>query len=122
MAVIVARVDIDITNNAYWDDQFQFGVLGDTSWSFTGCSFLLDVKPLPSTGPASLSLSSAAATIVVDDPIGRVLHFYVPDTTIIAQLPVGMYYYDLIMVAASGQRDPLMWGKLKVIQGVTFED
>lgn len=122
MGLAVARVDFTIATNVFWDDQLQFGILGDTSWSFTGCTFLCDVKVSPGTGPALLSTSTGAGTIVTDDAIGRVLHFLVPDTTILAQLPCGEYHYDLIMVnTATGERDALMYGKLCVTNGVTYE-
>lgn len=133
----VSRVDIEISNNVWWDDPFQFGQPTDTSWSFTGCSFLLDVKIKSSDAVALLSLTSVGGTIVVDDAVARILHINATDHVIRAALPpmtdpvtftaegpeVGHYVYDLIMVTnATGERDMLMTGTLKVAQGVTIED
>jgi hypothetical protein len=73
-----------------------------------------DVTPL-------LTLTSAGGQIVVDDAVQRILHFNVPDTTILASLPIAEYQYDLIMLDAStpAVRVPLMSGEIKVKQGVT---
>lgn len=122
--VVVAIVDIELANNVYWDDAFQYGKIGDTSWSFTGKSFLLDMKVNKSDATAVLSLSSGAAQIVVDDAVQRILHFFVSDHVIRAALtPCQRYFYDLIMVdSVTGQRDALMRGEICVAQGVTIED
>jgi hypothetical protein len=125
----VARVNFAIANNVWWDDALQFGVAGDTSWSFTGKSFLLDIKRTRSDASPLLSVNSTGGKIVVDDVALRILHFLVDDHTIRASLPVtecptGLpYVYDLVMVdTGTGQRDLLMHGTIEVKQGVTVED
>ena len=119
----VTRVNIEIRNNVYWDDAFQFGMPDDFTWSFTGKSFLLDVKAKSSDASALLALSSTGGTIIVDDVSHRRLHMYVTDASIRATLPIGCYVYDLVMVDNStGERDALMYGTLSVVQGVTGED
>ena len=118
------QVNFLLANNVTWDDQLQFGYSDDMTWSFAGASFLLSVNtapdvPVPPGAPPLLSLSSAGGTIIVVDPIMRILAMNVPDTTIQQSLPVGCYVYDLIMVNPSGSRDALCWGTIQVVQGVT---
>lgn len=113
--------NIFISNNATWQDAFQFGKAGDTTWSFTGMSFKSEVKVLNTDTAPLLTAQSSDGSIVVDDVVQRVLHFNVPDTAIQAALPVGEYVYDLIMIDTSTPpiRTQLMQGKLVVRQGVT---
>jgi len=116
-----ALVDIVIPNNATWSDAFQFGVVGDTSWDFTGQSFKLEIKASHNDTTPLATFTSAGGTIVVDDLVQRVLHMNVPDTTIDTDLPVGQYVYDLIMFDGSSPaiRVQLMTGHVFVRQGVT---
>lgn len=116
-----ARVDIEVASNQTWNDAFQFGVAGDTSWSFTGMVFHLDIKADKNDAVALLSLTTANGRIVVDDLVNRILNFNVNSTDLLA-LPIGEYQYDLCMLDASAPpvRVPLMHGEVKVKQGVTL--
>lgn len=120
MAITRATVNLVIENNATWLDAFQFGTVGDTTWSFVGQNFRLDVKGNKDQTAALLSLTSAAGTIVVDDVVQRVLHLNVPETSITAALHPGEYIYELVMFDNSvpAVRVPLMGGKLIVEQGI----
>jgi len=115
-----ARVNIEIANNATFNDAFIFDQ-GATDWSFTGKTFKMEIKANKFDVTPILTLTSAGGTIVVDDAVQRILHFNVPDTTILSSLPVAEYQYDLIMLDASSPavRVPLMRGEIKVTQGVT---
>jgi hypothetical protein len=121
--ITAARVDIDIANNATWNDAFQFGVPGDLSWSFTGASFLMDVKAQKTDVTPLLTLSSTAnpASIVVTDVVNRVLNFAVPYLTIQGALPPAEYVYDLVMLVGSNPvvRTVLMKGRVRVHTGIT---
>jgi hypothetical protein len=121
MAVTAARVDMVILNNATWIDAFQFGTVGDTSWNFNGQSFRMDIKGNNDQVTFLLSLTSGAGTIVVDDPIARILHLNVQDTVVAAALLPGEYQYDFVMIDGSVPpvRVPLMQGEVKVKQGIT---
>ena len=121
MPTTVARVDMEIYNNATWTDAFQFGVVGDTSWNLAGQNFRLDIKGNKDSTTILLTLSTATSTIVVDDTTQRILHFNVPETAIVAALLPGEYVYDLVMYDYStpAVRIVLMGGKLTVRQGVT---
>lgn len=92
-----------------------------SSWSFTNKTFRLDVKASKDDVAALLSLTSANGRIVVDDAVRRILHFNVSSDDIIANLPVGRYIYDLIMLDDSAVpiRTTLMAGSISVVQGVT---
>jgi len=119
----VTRVDIQIANNVWWDDQFQFGEPDDFTWTLNGMNFYLGIKNRFEDTSAFLTFTSLAGQIVVQDPINRILGMLVPDTTLrngTPPLPPGKYVYDLIMVNAStGQTDGLMYGELHVKLGVT---
>ena len=121
---MAATVTFSIMNNAWFLNAFRFGVLGDTSWSFTGKHFLCDLKSDPSVTKPDLSLSSltpSPATILVLDPVVRVLQFNVTDLLIRSKLQLGPYQFDLIMVDnVTGERDTLMSGTITVDQGVTL--
>lgn len=121
MADTAACVNMVVPNNATWEDAFKFGTDGDTTWSFTGQSFRLDVKGNRNDTVALLTLSTALGSIVVDDVVQRVLHLNVPDADIVAALHVGEYVYDLIMFDASfpSIRVNLMRGNICVTQGIT---
>jgi hypothetical protein len=128
MAETAAYGDFDITTNATWEDALQFGgtIPGCTgatgpAWSFVGQNFRLDVKGNKEQAVALLSVTSAAGEIVVDDPIGRILHTNVPETVINAALVPGEYLYDLVMFDGSTPpvRVILVQGKLKLRTGIT---
>ena len=116
-----AKVDIEIVNNATFQDAFMFGTAGDTSWSFSGQTFKMEIKANKFDVTPILTLTSAGGTIVVDDVVQRILHFNVPDATIQASLPIAEYQYDLVMIDGSTPaiRVPLIRGEIKVRQGVT---
>lgn len=121
MAQTAACVDIYVPNNVTWQDAFQFGVTGDTTWSFVGQSFIVEVKASGNDATPLFTLSTALGSIVTDSAVLRVLHFNVPKTAILASLPVGEYVYDLVMFDASVPpvRVPLMSGHVFVTQGIT---
>jgi len=114
-----AHEDMAIDNNATWSNAFQFGTPTDTTWSFNGCTFAADVQLTYYDATPKLSVSSAAGTIVIDDPNQRVLHFSVAPLAIQNALLPGAYVYDLIMTDAMGIKTALMHGCLTVVQGVT---
>lgn len=121
MAITRATVNIVIQDNATWIDAFQFGTVGDTSWSFTGQHFRLDIKPTIDSPTALLSLTDAAGTIVVDDPVARVLHVNVSEAALLAAtLLPAEYVYELVMFDTStpAVRVPLMGGELVVKHGL----
>ena len=121
MAQTAACVDIYQQDNGTLQDAFQFGIPGDTSWSFVGKSFKMEVKQSRDDVMPVLTLSDAAGSIVVDDPVQRILHLNVPYNIIQSNLPPSHYVHDLIMIDGSVPpiRTPLMGGKLIITRGVT---
>lgn len=121
MAITAACVDLVEPNNATMQDSFQFGTAGDTSWSFTGQSFRMDVKASRDDTSPLVSFTSLAGQIVVDDAVNRILHFNIPESAIVAALPVAEYQYDFIMFDSStpAVRVVLMQGELRITQGIT---
>lgn len=121
-AVTAARVDVVTPDNATWTDAFEYGIQGDTSWSFTGMGFRLDIKGNKDTQTSALlSLTSTGGQIVVLDAVNRILQLNVPEATLTGVLVPGEYDYDLIMFDTSVPpvRTVLMYGKFKLVHGVT---
>lgn len=123
MALTASRVDLQVLDSGSFVDAFQFGTPGDTSWSFTGVTFNMDVKGSADDVSPLLSMSSGNGMIVVDDAVNRILHFNVSWSALEAALVPGCYVYDLIMIDGStpAVRTPLMGGKLEIRHGVTQE-
>jgi hypothetical protein len=122
MAQTAACVDIYSLNTATLQDAFQFGDADDTSWSFTGMTFEMEVKASREDATPLLTLTSGAGEIVVDDAALRVLHLNVSPADVQAALPCGEYVYDLVMIDPAPTPDvitPLMQGRLFIKQGVT---
>ena len=130
-----AIVNITTADNVTFEDAYQFdppavpgqplppyypaGGTGPT-WGFTGQNFRMDIKTnLNASGP-SLTLTSAAGQIVVDDFTNRILHFNVPETIFSGLIP-GTFLYDFIMFDGSVPpiRVMLMQGKFYLQHGIT---
>lgn len=121
MVDTAARVHLLVFDNATFEDAFQFGVVGDTTWSFTGQNFRMDIKGDDDDAAALLSITSGAAQIVVDDAVARVLHFKVDEATLTTALTPGEYVYDLVMYDNStpAVRTVLMRGILTLCHGIS---
>lgn len=121
MAQTAACVDIYALNNATLQDAFRFGTAGDTSWSFTGMHFIMEIKASRDDVAPLFTLTDGASEIIVDDAAQRVLHLNVDDNDLRAALPVAEYVYDLVMFDESAPpiRTVLMQGKFVLKQGVT---
>lgn len=119
--ITCAIVDITVSDNATVQDAFQFGTAGDTTWSFTGMTFKMEVKASRDDASPLVTWTSGGGEIVVDDAVTRVLHLNVPDTVVQASLPPAEYVYDFIMLDGSTPaiRTQLMQGKFTVCRGVT---
>lgn len=120
-SVTSAHVDLAFDNNATWQDAFQFGVPGDTSWNLVNQSFSMAVQLTHYDSAPLLLLQSVAGTIIIDDTVQRVIHLNVPDTVVQAALAPGQYVYDLVMYDNSTPsiRTPLMHGDVCVAKGIT---
>lgn len=110
--------------NASFQEAFQFDppVSGVTppTWTLYP-NWRMDIKGYYEQTPALLSFTSAAGQIVVDDPVQRLIHFNVPESTLVGPLVPGEYVYDLIMFDNSvpAIRIPLAHGKFFLTDGVT---
>lgn len=125
-----ARVDFSAQDNVTFQDAIQFDPKGATGatgatgpfapWTLTGQNFRMDIKRRRDDTSALLSLTSPSE-IVVDDPILRVIHFNVSETTLTAALIPGRYIYDFIMFDNSNPaiRVPLMYGDFWFKHGIT---
>jgi hypothetical protein len=121
MAITAAKVNMEVIDSGDWSDAFQLGTPGDTSWSFTGGSFHMDVKGSTDDAVPLLSLTTANGYVVIDDPVNRILHLAVPQSVLEAALIPGRYVYDLVLISAAGVRTPLMYGWVKIKHGATQE-
>lgn len=137
-----AHVDIVTSNNATFNDAFQFDpppwwltTTGATAppgatyptWGLSGQNFRMDVKGWRGqTGPY-VSFNSTGSTgvtgsqIQINDSVNRVIQFNVPEGVIQNALLPGKYLYDLIMYDQSSPpiRVQLMHGEFKVTDGIT---
>lgn len=115
-----AIVNIVTADNVTLSDAFQFGTVGDTTWSFTGMSFRMEVKA-SRDDVTPLAVFVSPTQIVIDDVVQRVLHLNVPDATIQSELPVASYVYDFLMIDGSVPpvRTMLMQGRITVQKGVS---
>lgn len=116
-----AHVDLAYQDNETWQDAFQFGVVGDTSWSFGGCTFHMDVKgDLDDVNPL-FQLNSANNRILLVDSVQRIIQFNANFVDVQAALHPGRFYYDLVMLDAStpAVRTLLMRGRVRLCHGVT---
>jgi hypothetical protein len=118
MARTAAWVNIYISDNATFQDAFQF--VAPAGFSIAGMSFEMSVKASRDDVTPLVTFTSAAGQIVIT-PIGDVINFNVPDSTIVADTPPGVYDYDLVMFDASSPpiRTLMMQGKFIVTHGVT---
>lgn len=116
-----AIVNIVANDNATFSDAYQFGTVGDTTWSFTGMTFKMEIKASREDVAPLITWTSGANQIIVDSASQRVLHFNVPMTAIQAALPPAEYIYDLVMLDGSTPaiRTILMQGEFVVSRGVT---
>lgn len=123
MSDTAAIVNMTVYNNVTWQDAFRFGEEDDTTWSFTGQKFVLEVKGNPNDSTALLELKSDDGEIVVDDAVERILHLNLGYVALAAALKVGEYVYDLVMydAAVPSVRVMLMRGKVFVKQGISGE-
>jgi hypothetical protein len=115
-----AEEHMTVANNGTWSTAYIIGKEGDLTWSFTDCQFELDVQRNRYDQVPLLSLTTGNGRVIVDDPIQRILHFNVVAADIQASLSPGIYVYDLVMIDVNGVRTPLMFGNLKIVQGVTY--
>lgn len=120
-ALTAAIVNLYTNDNATFQDPLQFGVAGDTSWSFAGMSFEMSVKASRDDQTPLATFFSSSGDIIVDNAATRVLHFNVPNTIIQAKLPPAEYVYDLVMYDGSNPpiRTVLCQGCFVVEHGVT---
>jgi hypothetical protein len=119
-----AHVKIVTASNATFNEAYQFdppqpGVTPPV-WTLYN-HFRLDVKTAYGQPTPLCSFTTAAGQIVIDDPVQRVIHFVVPETSIVPPLIPGTFVYDLIMYDDSvpAIRVPLMHGEFIVTTGVT---
>lgn len=118
IAATASIVDIIAPNNATLQDAFQFDPAG--TW-LLAANFSMAIKMARSDPAALVTFGTSDGTIVVDDPVQRIIHMNITDTALAAALPVGEYVYDLVMHDASAPpiRTLLMQGRFFVTNGIT---
>jgi hypothetical protein len=123
MAQTAAIVDIFISDNATFQDAWQFNPPPPlTSLNFAGNSFEMSVKASRDDVSPLVTFTSGGGQIVLASPTPNpVVNMNVVDTVIQTSLPAAEYDYDLIMLDTSVPpiRTQLMQGKIFVKHGVT---
>ena len=117
MAQTAAWVDIYISDNATFQDAFQFVAPTGGSLSLLGTTWEMSVKA-SRDDVAPLVTFTSPTQIVIADAVNCIINMNVPDTTIQSDLPAAEYDYDLIMILST-VRTQIMQGKLFVRHGVT---
>jgi hypothetical protein len=119
-----SNVTIVTAKNATFNESYQFdppqaGVTPPT-WTLYA-NFRMDVKAYFEQTLPLCSFTTGAGQIVVDDPVQRVIHFNVAESSIDPPLVPGKYFYDLLMISNDiiPIRVPLMHGDFIVSDGVT---
>lgn len=104
------KADITWWQNVDFSRVFQFveDGTGDPH-DFTGSTFEMDIKAPPGSG--AVVLAATLGTADIDE--GKITVGWA-DTA----LAVGEYVYDLVRIN-SGVREPLMYGTITILQGVT---
>lgn len=122
MAQTAAQVDIWITDNATFQDAWQYNPPAGTTLNFAGNSFEMGVKASRDDVANLVLFTSGGGQIVIASPVNpAVINMNVVDTVIQTSLPSAEYDYDLIMLDTSVPpiRTLLQFGKLFVKHGVT---
>jgi hypothetical protein len=123
MAQTAAQVNIFITDNATFQDAWQYNPPPGATLNFAGNSFEMSVKASSDdVAPLVTFLSSSGQIVIASDTNPAVLNMNVPDTVIQSDLPAAEYDYDLIMLDTSSPpiRTRLQFGKIFVKHGVTL--
>lgn len=120
MAQTAADVDIFISDNATFQDAFQFVPPVGGTLSLTGMTFEMSVKASNDDVTPLVTFTSPTQITVVD-VVACTIHMNVADTVIQTSLPAAEYTYDLIMYDGSIPpiRTQMMYGNLFVSHGVT---
>jgi hypothetical protein len=121
MAQTAAWVDIYISDNATFQDAFQFVPPTGGTLTLLGMTFEMSVKASRDDVSPLVTFTSAAGQIVTSDIVNCIIHMNVVDTVIQTDLPAAEYDYDLIMLDTSVPpiRTQMMQGKIFVKHGVT---
>jgi hypothetical protein len=122
MAQTAAWVNIFITDNATFQDAFQYNPPAGATLNFAGNTFEMGVKASRDDVAALVTFLSSSGQIVIQSATNpAVLSMNVPDSVIQTDLPAAEYDYDLIMSDTSSPpiRTVLQQGKLFVKHGVT---
>jgi hypothetical protein len=116
-----SEVNLSYRDNETWQDAFQFGVVGDTSWNITSWTFHMDIKGSKDDANPLFSLTSANGRILNIDGVQRIIQLDAVYTDVQASLKPGRYYYDLIGIDTSVTpvRTVMMYGRVRLHRGVT---
>lgn len=118
----IAVVNMTLGDNESLLYSFQLGATSDVSWSLAHKDLYADFKGDAADLVALIQTSTVNSRIVIHDEALRVFSWHVPQAVIEDNLPVGSYVYDLLMVdQTTGDKQRLMTGKLKIVEGPTKE-
>ncbi len=93
-----------------------------TRYNLTGCTFAAQIRKLPSSPTAS-----ATATFTITSAVNGEFTWKFSDTQTAALLaddsgedsPTSQYVWDMEMIDAAGNKNPVMYGKVMVFREVT---
>jgi hypothetical protein len=111
-------LDIDISQDADWNDPFQILENDDTPLNLAGLTLELYIRPRFAHDTLLKKLSSAgSAGIVIDDASQGFAYFFLDRAVVLADLPIGEWQQFLVLTEGSTQTE--LWrGQLRVHPGI----
>ena len=111
-------LDIDISQDADWNDGFVILEADDTPLDLTGKLLELYIRPtFAHTTLLKKLTSTASAGIVIDDPTGGMAYFFVDRAVILSELPIGDWQQFLVLTEGTTQTE--IWrGQIRIHPGI----
>jgi hypothetical protein len=108
--------DFTVANNGAFRETVTLGTANDT-WTLDNAAMFFTVRPAPGHPTLILQLTSAIGYIQLRDAKTRQIQFNAPDY-VMAPVPPGAYYYDLVVQANDGFTYRRLVGRFNVHQGI----
>jgi hypothetical protein len=111
-------LDIDISQDADWNDPFQIVEMTDVPLDLTGAILELYIRPRFAHDTLLKKLSSVGSGgIVIDDASLGMAYFFVDRSIVLADLPIGEWQQFFVMTQGTLQTE--LWrGQLRVHPGI----
>jgi hypothetical protein len=111
-------LDVDISQDADWNDPFQIIEANDDPLDLTGLVLELYIRPKFGHDTLLKKLSTVgSAGIIVDNPVEGMAYFFLDRAVVLADLPVGEWQQFLVLTEGSLQTE--IWrGQIRIHPGL----